>query len=84
MSPLEGMANCIFARAEFGAISTEALLEFLHDKTEVCRAIFVDTLPPDINEPWYHVRAEREWQEGVRVSLRRRDMYTPGRALRDE
>jgi hypothetical protein len=84
MSPLQGMANCIFTRAEFGAIRTEALLELLHDRTEVCRAIFVDTRPPDINEPWYPLRAEREWQEGVRVSLRRSEMYTPGRVLRDE
>jgi hypothetical protein len=78
------MATCIFVRAEFSAFRTEALLELLRDKTEVCRALFVDTVPPPINEPWYPVRAEREWQEGVWVSLRRDEMYTPRRALRDE
>jgi hypothetical protein len=81
-SPLEDMANCIFVRAQFAAIRTEALLELLHAKTEICRTIFVDTVPP--NEPWYPVEAEREWQEGVRVGLRLSEMYTPRHARRED
>jgi hypothetical protein len=61
--PREGKASCITARDEFRPVRTSALLEMLHDRTEFCRAFLDVTLPPHIDQPWYTLRKEKEWQE---------------------
>jgi hypothetical protein len=69
------MASCITARDEFRPVRPDALLELLHDRTEVCRAFLDVTLPHHIDQPRYTVRMEREWQEGGRVAERGLDLY---------
>jgi hypothetical protein len=79
--PLEGMASCITARDEFRPVRSSALLELLLDRTEVCRAFLDAILPPHIDQPFYTVRMERKWQEGVREETRGLDLYMPRWAM---
>jgi hypothetical protein len=75
--PLEGMASCITARDEFRPVRTSALLEMLHDRTVFCRALLEVSLPARLDQPWYTVRMEREWQEGESEETRGLELYMP-------
>jgi hypothetical protein len=75
------MASCITARDEFRPVRTSALLEMLHGRTEFCSAFLDVSLPPHIDQPWYTVRMDREWQEGEREETRGLDLYMPRWAM---